>query len=383
MKYCLLFILLTILSLGYAGIQLQRTTFSQLPGWNNAQQSAVIDALKASCTKELSLAKHRSARRDVRATAAFKSACHKISRLSTKTPDNQTRAVLEENYTPYLVTNGVDANGLFTGYYEPTILGSLTRTGYYSIPLYGKPPSLVRVRINGNLVYRIKTESGHKRLPSRKQISDGPLLKIAPVLVWVHSKVDRFFLQIQGSGSVILENGKRILLGYIGQNGHRYYAIGHYLVQVGEIPREQVSMQSIKTWLNDNPSEALRVMNMNPSFVFFRRLTTEHPIGAEGIPLTPGKSLAVDTKLIPLGMLLWVSSVFPHNDQSTGKIISEPPLRRLMVSQDTGGAIKGAVRGDVFWGSGNRAEWLAGHMQSPGRYWILLPKGVSTAIITK
>ena len=380
MKLFLSLVTIALTTSAMAGVQLQKASFSQLPGWYQGNQSAAIGAMKASCERELSLARYRSSRYDIRATSAYKNACRKIIQSSSNIPNSQARNLLIQNFTPYLVTNNGNPTGLFTGYYEPTIAGSLRSTKYYNVPLYGKPPNLVRVKINGRYRYRLKTSSGYKRLPTRQQISSGPILTIAPVLVWIHSKVDRFFLQIQGSGSVTLQNGKRILLGYDGQTGYKYYPIGRYLVQSGKIPADKISMQSIKKWLKAHPSQAQRVMNMNPSFVFFRKLNTRQPIGAEGIPLTPGYSLAVDTKLIPLGMPLWLSTYFPKrvNDDS---VQAGKPLNRLMVAQDTGGAIRGAVRGDIFWGAGSEAEWLAGHMQFKGRYWMLLPKGASASLV--
>ena len=380
MKRFLSIIMIVLTTSAVAGVQLQKARFAQLPGWYQGKQGAAIGAIKASCERELFLVRYRSPRYDVRATSAYKIVCRKVIQSSGTMSNSRARSFLIQNFTPYLVTNNGNPIGLFTGYYAPTIPGSLRKTKYYKVPLYAKPSNLVRVKINGRYRYRLKTKTGYKMLPTRRQISSGPVLANAPVLLWIHSKVDRFFLQIQGSGSVTLQNGKRILLGYSGQTGYKYYPIGRYLVKSGKIPMAKISMQPIKAWLKSNPSQAQRVMNMNPSFVFFRKLNTQQPIGAEGIALTPKHSLAVDTKLIPLGLPLWLSTYYPKHVKDNS-IQPGKPLNQLMVAQDTGGAIRGAVRGDIFWGAGKQAEWLAGHMQFKGRYWILLPKGASPALL--
>ena len=211
-------------------------------------------------------------------------------------------------------------------------------------------------------------------MPDRAAISKGPMLKNAKVIAWVESKVDRFFLQIQGSGTIVLPNKKSLLLGYNGQNGHPYYAIGKYLVESGEIPRTKISMQNIVAWLKSHPKEQQKVMNLNPSFVFFKVLNQTSPNGAQGLPLTAKHSLAVDKNHVPLGSLLWVSTKLPKLEK--GHTVAGSDFNQLMVAQDTGGAIKGPVRGDVFWGMGKEAKFLAGHMNSKGKYWMLIPKGV-------
>lgn len=176
------------------------------------------------------------------------------------------------------------------------------------------------------------------------------------------------FLQIQGSGRVIMDDGTTISVGYAGQNGHPYYAVGRELIKMGVLTKETVSMQAIEQWLSDNPARADEIMNTNRSYVFFQELDGEGPLGGENIALTPLRSLAIDRSLLPYGMPLWVDIAPPME--------GEHGLQRLMIAQDTGGAIRGPVRGDVFWGYGERAEIIAGHMKSNGRYWALLPKSL-------
>ena len=190
-------------------------------------------------------------------------------------------------------------------------------------------------------------------------------------LVWVDDPVDAFFLQIQGSGLIRLPSGKILRVGYAGKNGQPYFAIGRDLVARGALTTENVSLQTIRAWLAANPAEAQAVMNKNQSYVFFRAITGAGPIGAQGVPLTAGHSLAVDRRYIPLGAPLWLDTADP--------LVPGAPLRRLVIAQDTGGAIKGVVRGDFFWGSGDRARNGAGKMKEPGRFYILLPRSGSSS----
>lgn len=343
-----------------------RTAYRHIPGWQMDQQQNALLALKGSCPTLM------------RKNGDYKQICTDVLNQDTISPA-QARSMIEKHFNAYLVVNDGNDIGLFTGYYEPQMKGSLTKTQTYGVPLYGKPKGLVKVdlgifdkKLRGRKSFRILENGRYTRLPSRQQISDGPLLKNTPVLAWVHSKIDRFFLQIQGSGSVLLPNGKRLLLGYAGQNGWAYYAIGRYLIQIGALTTKTVSMQSIKDWLYNHPTEAETVMNKNPSFVFFRKLKTQSPPGAHGVPLTAYRSLAVDPRFTKLGSLLFLSTYLPI--KAGGNITEGAKFQRLMVAQDTGGAIKGPIRGDVFFGSGDYAEWLAGHMQSKGRLWLLRPK---------
>ena len=176
-------------------------------------------------------------------------------------------------------------------------------------------------------------------------------------------------MQIQGSGKIELPDGSQVRLGYAGHNGHKYFPIGRYLKKIEAISHKDMSLQKIKTWLIANPKQKNLVMDLNPSYIFFRRVANKGPIGAQGLPLTPGRSLAVDRKFFPLGMLMWLDADY-EDERGIG-------LQRLMVAQDTGGAIKGPIRGDVFWGSGEKALKLAGPMKAVGNLFILIPKTIS------
>ncbi len=294
------------------------------------------------------------------------------------TSPGQARAFFEDWFQPYLVTDRGQPGGLFTGYYEPLLHGSRHFGGAYTVPLYRAPDDLVQVDLSrfkpdlaGQMIAgRI---DGKQLVPyyGRAEIDGGALAGRGLELVWVDDPVATFFLQIQGSGQIQLDDGELIRVGYDGQNGRQYRAIGRDLVERGAMSLEEVSLQTIRDWLIAHPEQAREVMARNPSYVFLREHPEldphDGPIGAEGVPLTAGRSLAVDRRYIPLGVPVWLETTAPWPE-------GEGPLRRLMVAQDSGGAIKGPVRGDVFWGSGARAEAIAGHMRSEGRYMVLLPK---------
>ena len=265
--------------------------------------------------------------------------------------------------------------GLLTGYYEAEVFGSLTPHGAYQTPLYGRPKDLIEVDLGRfrpalegqRIAGRVE---GGRLIPyaARAEIAAEGLKQQAPVLAYLRAPVDAFFLEIQGSGVVHFENGKAKRIGYAAQNGHPYHAIGKSLIAQGALKREMVSMQSIRDWLENNPDDAARIMNQNPSYVFFRWTDAKGAIGAQGVELTAEASLAVDPRFVPLGAPVYVKS----QDPLTGA-----DFERWMVAQDMGGAIRGVVRGDVFFGTGAAAAEKAGMMRAPLRYLLFLPKGVS------
>jgi membrane-bound lytic murein transglycosylase A len=364
-----------------ADLTLTKVNYKQLPGWQADQQQLALPALQSSC--KVILNKIRYDQWDnTPNNRAWRQSCSAIMDVPSDASTQLTRSTLQKWFTPYLVADGKNSTGLFTGYYNPTIAGSLTQTPYYSVPIYARPRDLVKIdlgKVNPSLAghygYRLKTTNGYQLLPTRAEIAAGVPLPNTEVLAWVHSEVDRFFMQIQGSGSIQLADGSLLLLGYDGQNGRSYYPIGKHLIETGAIPKNQVSMQAICAWLEAHPTQAQAVLELDPSFVFFKKLSTQQPLGSMGLPLLPSRSLAVDADYITLGLPLWVSTYLPELNQKN--IQHGATWQHLMVAQDTGGAIQGVVRGDIFWGSGAQAQWLAGHMQSSGQYWVLLPKNAS------
>lgn len=291
--------------------------------------------------------------------------------------DVAAREFFERWFGPYRAANNDDTTGLFTGYYEAELHGSGKRSARYHVPIYRRPDDLVSVNLGlFREEWRGKRIAGRIEGPtlvpfvSRSEINAGALAGQELALLWVDDPVDAFFLQVQGSGRIFLEEGGVVRVGYDGQNGHDYVSIGRELVKRGEMTLEDVSMQSIRAWLKDHPEGTKRLLEANPSYVFFREITGSDPdagpLGAQGVPLTAGRSLAVDRAYVPLGVPVWLDASDP--------LVPGKPLRRLLVAQDTGGAIKGPVRGDLFWGFGAEAEEKAGPMKGDGEYYLLLPR---------
>jgi membrane-bound lytic murein transglycosylase A len=290
--------------------------------------------------------------------------------------ESEIAAFVELNFDPYQVINADESTaGMVTGYYEPLLYGSRKRTQRFRFPLHAPPPDLLVIDLSSlhpdlkNRRLRGKLE-GNRVVPyhARGDIEKDPALLKGHELVWVDDAVDAFFLHIQGSGQVQLENGERLRIGYADQNGHPFRSLGGLLIRRGEIPPERASMQGIKDWARRNPKRVQEFMNANPSYVFFRELPRDlpGPIGSLGVPLTAERSIAVDPRVIPLGVPVYLATTWPN---------TADPLQRLMVAQDTGGAITGAVRADFFWGFGDPAGQQAGKMRQAGRMWVLLPKG--------
>ncbi|MCF6767769.1 MltA domain-containing protein [Thiotrichales bacterium 19S11-10] len=344
----------------------QAATYQQLPGWHQGDQSKTIKALKFSCEKILKTIStiHLSNNQ-----LSWRKACQKIISLPKKVNNAQARKVLTQSFQPYQVSFKGENTGLFTGYYEPIFKGSPIKTSYYKIPIYKRPQDLVvRKSASGKHKYGRIIDGKFSRHYSRQAIADNNFFNSNDVIAWVHDRIDRTFLQIQGSGRIMFPDGSSVSLSYDGQNGWPYKPIGKALLEQGELPREVISMQTIKEWLKTNPKDADEILNYDPSFVFFKRNSKKNITGAEGTPLTPGYSMAVDWRYIDYGTPIWLNSYYPTDS-------GHQTLNRLLIAQDTGGAIRGPIRGDVFWGHTENAEYTAGHMKSEGQIWILLPNG--------
>lgn len=358
-----------------AKLVLKPATFKDLPGWTADNQQQTLAALAASCARIARLDPTKPVfSADWAGTAdRWQRACEAMPHITTSTPQ-QARAYFETWFTPVAATADGKAEGLFTGYYEASLRGSLTQGGPYQIPLRLRPDDLVMVNLGdfrdelkGQRIAGRVVTGNLKPYEDRAAIEDGKLPPAQDkVLVWVDSAVDAFFLQIQGSGVITLPDGSAMRVGYDAQNGHPYYAIGKELVKRGHLQQGDVSMQSIRAWLEKNPVEGREVMRLNKSYVFFRKPDKDGAVGGEGLVLTAGRSLAVDRSLMPYGLPIWIDAEAPRPNDAR--------LSRLMVAQDTGGAIRGPVRGDFFWGFGSDAEDRAGLMKSKGSWWFLLPK---------
>ncbi|CAA7614022.1 Membrane-bound lytic murein transglycosylase [Candidatus Terasakiella magnetica] len=348
--------------------------FSQLAGWDEDKAAAALPALLKSCDRLIKLPTDKSVGFDgVGGTASdWYGPCAAIQRVASG-DHGAMRAAFESWFTPWQVTNGGKAEGLFTGYFEPEIKGSRSRHSRFTVPIHGKPVDLVSAdlgkfrpdwageQITGRL-------DGNRLLPypTRAEIDAGAIDGKAPVVLWTDDAVDFAIMQIQGSGRVRLDDGTLIRLGVAGNNGHKFVGIGKVLKDAGKLDGD-TSMPAIRTWLKAHPEEGRILMAKNPRYIFYGVNAGDGPLGTEGVALTPERSLAVDPRFVPLGAPVWLETVEPG-----GK-----PLRRLMVAQDTGAAIKGPVRGDIFWGSGEAAFDRAGRMKSSGRLVVFLPRARS------
>lgn len=371
-------------------LELVAVEFAGLPGWTNDNLNDFLPAFQRSCKVFRRWRPERRLGPEAWAGTAgdWLDVCAAAARAAPAADKSgeAARRFAEQNFRPFQVRNNRRQSGLFTGYYEPELRGSLTRQGAYQSALLRRPAGLVSVNLGEfNAEWRGRRIAGRiaggalKPLQPRAAIEAGALKNEKLELLYVDDPVDAFFMHIQGSGRVRLADGTVLRLGYDGQNGHPYVAIGKALIDAGEMTRENVSMQSLRAWLAAHPERRDEILNKNPSYVFFREIRIAEPelgpFGAQGQPLTPGRSLAVDLDFHPLGVPVWLDTVAPDaKDGATSK------LQRLMVAQDTGGAIKGPVRGDVFWGFGADAGAIAGRMNSQGQMFVLLPHSVAQSM---
>jgi membrane-bound lytic murein transglycosylase A len=344
------------------------STWNALPGWNRENPLEAWQGFLKSCSQ-------------LRSQIVWQPVCS----LAASIPANPSAGILtkffEDNFVPYQVFNPDGSNtGMVTGYYEPLLYGSRTLTTRYRYPLYKIPDDLIVVEL-GDVYPELKNKRLRGRLEGNRIV---PYLDRGGIespyaqplknkeLVWVEDPIESFFLHIQGSGRVQFEDGTSMRVGYADQNGHPFRSLGRALIDKGELTLAQTSMQGIKAWARANPQKVVEFLNGNPSYVFFKELPADltGPIGTLGVPLTAERSIAVDSRVIPLGSPVYLATTYPS---------SKKPLNRLMLAQDTGGAINGAVRADFFWGFGDAAGKQAGTMKQSGQMWVLLPKDYNLA----
>ncbi|MBU6468354.1 MAG: MltA domain-containing protein [Betaproteobacteria bacterium] len=340
-----------------------KSDFSNLPNWSQGIHQQAWQALLRQCET-------------LNNKTPWSTICHQANTLGDKTTEQAQRQFFESYFEVWQINNADGSEtGLITGYYEPVLKGSLVKTAYFHYPVYGEPKDLLTIDL-GSVVPELQGKRLRGRLQGQKvvpylsrtdiELEDQPLN--APILAYVHDPVDLFFMQIQGSGQIILPNGAHLHLGYADQNGYPYRSIGRYLIDQGELTLHNASVNGIKKWLHRHPDQLNHLLNQNPSYVFFKILpdSLKDPIGALGVPLTPEVSLAVDIRAIPLGSPVYLDTTYPNSSQS---------LTKLMFAQDMGGAIRGAVRADFYWGTGSHAGKEAGAMRQSGRMWVFFPKG--------
>ena len=367
-----------------APLRLDAVQFGELPAWSQSDPRSAVQAFVRSCVALA--AKSDDAPLGGVNYAGTAGEWREVCRTAALVPldDAATaRRFFESEFVPYRVAQASGV-GLFTGYYEPELRGSRTRRGPYQTALYGSPADLVNVdlgqfreNLKGQRIVGRVMDGRLVPYPSRVEIEGGALA--APIL-FVDDPIDAYFLQVQGSGRVVLDDGTIVRAVYAGQNGRPYISIGRILVQRGELTLETVSMQSIRAWLLAHPAQAQPLMNENPSFVFFAEQPIGDPsmgaAGAQGVPLIAEASLAVDLTVHALGVPVWLETTAPDPDPTKPDRIFE----RLLVMQDTGGAIRGPVRGDIYWGYSADAGAIAGRMHSQGRMTVLLPRSVAARL---
>lgn len=332
-------------------------SWSDLPGWSREDHLGAFRAFLAECHA---------------LKGNWVDVCRNASQLSD--PDAKSaRRFFEDNFRPYRLLNADGSGeGLITGYYEPVIQASLHPSALYRYPVYGTPKDLVTVDLAGvypqlahlNLKGRVV---GNRLIPYySRSVIEGPTSPLAGnEILWTDDPMALFLLQVQGSGKARLDDGNTVRLAYDNQNGLPYQSIGRILVKEGELDLQDATMQGILDWGRRNPDKVRALLDRNPSYVFFRMLADsgEGPAGSLGVPLSAGRSLAVDLRAIPLGAPVYLSTELPDSR----------PFERLMLAQDTGGAIRGKVRADIYWGAGSAAGKIAGITRQRGRMWILLP----------
>jgi membrane-bound lytic murein transglycosylase A len=348
--------------------------WTELPGWTADTLADAWPAFVIGCRALVAEAKTR---------ALWQAPCANGEKVDGRN-SAAVRAFFVTNFDPYRVAAADgDDKGLVTGYYEPLLDGSRSITPQFAIPLYAPPDDLVTIDL-ADLYPELKDKrlrgrvAGKKVVPywTRAELERDPVLLAGKVLVYVADPVEAFFLEIQGSGRIALTDGSVIRLNYADQNGHPYRSIGRVLIDRGDLPLERASMQGIAAWARANPEKLRPLLDENPSYVFFREVPAplagsldaaiDGPLGTLGVPLLAGRTIAVDARAVPLGAPIFLATTFPSSDK---------PLARLVLAQDTGGAIRGAVRADFYWGFGPDAGREAGRMRQQGRMWLLWPRG--------
>ena len=384
------------------GLMIEPLAYGDLPGWSGDEVSwqDALDAFQRSCDAILPRAPdgpfaRRAVAPDIQRLYGSNKDWQGVCRLASESSELAAKGFFQTYFDPVIISEDRDKSGLFTGYYEPVLKGSRRREGPFQTPLLARPDDLVMVELGQfrdalagqRIAGRVK---GGQLQPfeSRAEIEASPEWTQDRAIVWVDSAIEAFFLHIQGSGRVELPDGQTIRLNYNGQNGHPYTAIGRTLIDRGAIAREDVSLQSISAWLEAHPDEADEVMNSNASYVFFREIDVEDPAlgppGAQGVALTPLASIAVDRLYYPLGTPVWLDIALTQQILDPGNETASQDyttFNNLTIAQDTGGAIRGVQRADLFWGSGPDAGASAGLMKQEGTMFALIPKNLVSAFL--
>lgn len=326
-------------------------SFDDLPQWNAARAESGLAVLRKQCS--------------IKQVPSMREVCRDAMNTS------DAKAFFETRFRVFMLSDGQGETGLMTGYYEPQLTGSHVQSERYPYPLYGTPADLLHVELTPVLPelkhrYVRGRLEGSAVVPyaTRSEINEGGI--DAPVLCYVSSDIDRFFLHVQGSGRIVFDDNETMFVGHTDRNGWPYRSIGKLMVEQGMIPKEEISLQSIRRYLKAHPEQKRAILESNPSYIFFGR-RNQGATGTLGVELTPMHSVAVDRTKIPLGFPVYYAAQDP---------LTHEALYNLALAQDTGSAIKGQVRADLFWGYGETAEAKAGQMKSPLRLWLLVPRKI-------
>jgi membrane-bound lytic murein transglycosylase A len=359
--------------------QYEPVDWSELEGWSSDDHAAAFAAFLGSC-RTLQNRRRQSARDLTPIPAALKDICDD-ARAAIPLDEDGARKFFEDHFRPIRINRLGDSDGFLTGYYEPIIAGSRVPTGEFTAPLYRRPPNLVpagRRRLGEAFpskgVFVGRRVGRRKIVPyyDRGQIEDGALDGWHLEICYLHDQVDVLFAQIQGSARIRLEDGAILRVNYDSHNGWPYTPVGRVLVDQKLLSRDQVSMQSIRDWMEANPDPSKEVRRQNKSYVFFRitdLATEDEAVGGQGVPLMPGRSIAIDRALHAYGTPFFIQAELPIANQKTGT-----KFDRLMIAQDTGSAIVGPARADIYFGAGDEAARIAGRIKNPGTFVMLVPR---------
>jgi membrane-bound lytic murein transglycosylase A len=366
--------------------QLEPSLYADLRGWMDDDHAAAFAAFEKSCDPIL---KRRTAKMDVRPLEkALRQPCERASQLKDPVTAEAARIFFEENFRPVRISKVGEREGFITGYYEPEIDGSRTSGDGFTIPMYRKPPELVsRAPASAKLNRPSRSAASKKaatgtRVPGRivpyydrAAIDGGALAGRNLEICWVSDEIDAFFTHIQGSARVRLRDGKILRINYAAQNGHPYLAVGRVLIERGIVPAEEMTMDKIRTFMAENQEEGRELMRMNRSYIFFREVeelaADAEPMGAQGVSLTRDRSIAVDRAIHVYGTPFWIDAELPLKNEG-----ERVPFRRLMLAQDTGGAIVGPARADIYFGAGIEAGTIAGRLRHNGTFYMLVPRSL-------
>jgi len=361
---------------GVGQFDLDKSNFSDLKGWDADDFYLFDRALKNVCHALIKNPRAKLTSEHMEYSLnEYKEHCQRIENISDK---KEIKRYIEKNFVPYAVLIGGNSNGKFTSYYEANLRASYEKGGKYIYPIYGKPRDLVEINLrdfdaslpNQRLIGRVKNGKLVKYY-TREEIDNDKL--DAPVILWGDDAVDIYIMQIQGAAVATLPDGKTVRVGYAENNGHKFRGIGSILLEKKLIKPSEASMPKIRDWLKKNGDTAKKNMLLNDRYIFHKIVDAEGPIGAMGLPLFAGRSMAVDRSYIPLGSMMWLETTTPDGSK----------LNKAVMAEDVGSAIKGGIRGDYFWGYGEEALEQAGRMNSQGKYYILLPRDAEVKVYGK